>query len=241
MVLLWNIRNLVHQFDSNLSHICLTFLCIENTENFSILSRTVCIFLEIALNTGNSLITAATWFNMCLYGLLLVFDSLSLAHNDLLFWFYNPQSWVKTSYKNLHFIFYTALSFLVFWFVSVWCRIILSSLKTKGERVLSCRDKVSSEVMKHSREFRNDSPTRVSCDFFELASIHYKVVLHRLFFMFMIFRVRTVHSYVEFIMPDHTGLNSFSLSFRDNSFLKPSYGLPPFEFDNDLICVDAFH
>lgn len=42
-------------------------------------------------------------------------------------------------------------------------------------------------------------------------------------------------------MPNKVRLNSFSFGFRDNSFFKPSDGLPSLEFNHDFVGVDAFH
>lgn len=115
--LFWSVSNLVHEFYSNFCDISLAVPCVQNTINFCIFTRAIGIFLEITLNPWNSLVTAAAWFDMGLNGLFFILNGLSFSDNDFLFCLDDSEPWIEASDENLHFVFYSSLSFFVFWFV----------------------------------------------------------------------------------------------------------------------------
>ena len=203
----WSIGYFVHQLYCDFGNICLAFSGVEYTKNFCILAWTICIFLEKALNSRYTLITTTAWSNMSLHSLLFILKCLSFSDNDFLFRFDNSQPWVEPSDKNLHFIFYSSFSFLIFWFIlklsikkyHVGSWIHVTSFKTKRERILAHRNEIASKIMKNCWEFSDDTSSRMSFNFFQLSSFHDIIVSHWIFLMFMVLWIRAVHSDMEFL------------------------------------------
>jgi hypothetical protein len=117
IIVFWCIGNLVNEFHSYTCNICLTLLIIKNTINFSLLSWHIAIFLEITLNLTDTFIKTTARFYMSKHLLLLIFNNSCLTHNNLCVMLNQPSSWIKSSNKYSHLIFYSALAFSVCAFV----------------------------------------------------------------------------------------------------------------------------
>jgi hypothetical protein len=117
MIFFRSIGNLVNEFHSNTCNICLTLLIIKNTINFSLLSWHIAIFLEKTLNLANTFIKTTTRFYMSNHFLFLIFNNSCLTYNNLCIMLNQSSSWIKSSNKYSHLIFYSALAFSVCAFV----------------------------------------------------------------------------------------------------------------------------
>lgn len=144
---------------------------------------------------------------MSLHGLFFILDCLSLSDDNFLLSFDDSYSWIKTSNKTLNFIFYSSFSSLIFWFIlnlsnityHKRCWIHVSSLKTEWKRILSHRNEIATKIMENCWEFGNNTSSTISFNFFQLSFVHNVIVSHWILLMFMILRIRTVHSNMIFL------------------------------------------
>ena len=104
------ISNLVPKNDINTLYLTFSFSVIKLAIDSGIFSRNISILLEETLNSGDTLIDTATWSDLCLHLLMIIFDGGHLSEDNLSFGSQQQESIIEPTNEGLHFVFYTTSS-----------------------------------------------------------------------------------------------------------------------------------